>query len=168
MSTNEPEDVSDVVRSMQRSAHYRLHPFATMPLPTEATAGAPDGSSVRVLLGLAGGSMAHFELAAGHAARAVCHRTVEEIWYIVAGRGEMWRRQQDREEVVSLTRGVCVTIPLGTHFQFRADTSGPLSAVAITMPPWPGDEEAVVVSGPWLPTVSLPDVESGSRGATDR
>ncbi len=168
MSSKEPEDLSDVVRSMQGSDPGQLHPFATMQLPIDAMALAPDGSQVRGLLGLADGSMAHFELAAGHVARAVCHRTVEEIWYIVAGRGEMWRLQQDREEVVSLTPGVCLTIPLGTRFQFRADTSGPLSALAITMPPWPGAEEAVVVSGPWSPTVPLPDVESGSRGSTDR
>lgn len=167
MSSKEPEDVGDAVRSIQTSAPDQVHPFATMRLPIDATAVAPDGSQVRVLLGLAEGSMAHFELAAGHVARAVRHRTVEEIWYIVDGRGEMWRRQQDREEVVSLMRGVCITIPLGTHFQFRADTSGALSAVAITMPPWPGDEEAVVVSGAWLPTVSTPDVESRSRGSTD-
>ena len=30
---------------------------------------------------------------------------------------------------------------------------GPLSFVAITMPPWPGMEEAAPVAGPWAPTV---------------
>ncbi len=34
----------------------------------------------------------------------------------------------------------------------RASASEALSAVAITMPPWPGDDEAVRVAGPWKPS----------------
>jgi mannose-6-phosphate isomerase-like protein (cupin superfamily) len=127
-------------------------PFSTLTLPVEPTVVAPDGSDVRVLLSLAGGSMAHFELAAGAVSHAVEHRTVEELWYVIGGRGEMWRRQADREEIVALRAGVCLTIPLGTRFQFRAASEGPLSAVAVTMPPWPGDGEAVPVPGPWPPS----------------
>ena len=97
--------------------------------------------------------MAHFELAAGQVAKAVTHRTVEEIWWVLAGRGEMWRQQQGREEVIVLEPGVCLTIPLGTHFQFRASATEAVSAVAITMPPWPGEGEAVVVPGPWTPSL---------------
>ena len=52
--------------------------------------------------------------------KAVAHRTVEEIWFFLAGRGQMWRRQDDHEEIVTVEPGVCLTIPLGTHFQFRA------------------------------------------------
>lgn len=114
---------------------------------------ALDGSDVRVLLGLQGGAMAHFELAPGQTSRAVTHRTVEEIWVCVSGRGEMWRRQGEQEEVVRVEPGVCLTIPLGTHFQFRALGREPLGAVAVTMPPWPGDGEATVVAGRWQPTV---------------
>jgi mannose-6-phosphate isomerase-like protein (cupin superfamily) len=127
--------------------------FQTTTLPTDPTVAAPDGSDVRVLLGLAGGGMAHFQLAAGQAARAVVHRTVEEIWYVVAGRGEMWRRAGEREEVTELRPGVCLTLPLGTHFQFRAAPDQGVSAVAITMPPWPGPDEALWVPGPWTPSV---------------
>jgi mannose-6-phosphate isomerase-like protein (cupin superfamily) len=128
--------------------------FSTLMLPTDATVRAPDGSDVRVLLGLSGGGMAHFQLAAGQTARAVTHRTVEEIWYVVDGRGEMWRRAGDREEVTPLAPGVCLTIPLGTHFQFRAAPDQAVSAVAITLPPWPGPDEAVWVAGPWTPSVA--------------
>ena len=53
---------------------------------------------------------------------AVVHRTVEEIWFVLAGRGEMWRKQGEREEIVDLAPGQCLTLPLGTHFQFRAST----------------------------------------------
>lgn len=126
-------------------------PFATKHLPTTPDVVAPDGSDVRILLALPGGSMAHFELAPGRTSRAVAHRTVEEIWFFLGGRGEMWRRQGEREEVTPVAAGVCITIPLGTHFQFRSFGPAPLTAVAITMPPWPGDDEAYPVPGPWEP-----------------
>jgi mannose-6-phosphate isomerase-like protein (cupin superfamily) len=126
--------------------------FATMHLPTHPTVVAPDGSDVRVLLGLSAGSMAHFELGAGKVAQAVTHRTVEEVWFVLAGRGEMWRKQNQREESVTLEPGVCLTIPVGTHFQFRASATESVSAVAITMPPWPGEGEAILVSGPLVPS----------------
>ncbi len=127
--------------------------FATKRLSADADVAAPDGSDVRILLGLAGGGAAHFQLAPGKTSRAVTHRTVEEIWFFVGGRGEMWRRQGDREEVVAVEPGVCLTIPLGTRFQFRALAGEPLAAFGVTMPPWPGDGEAIVVNGKWPPTV---------------
>ena len=123
--------------------------FATLALPAAARVVAPDGSDVRVLLGLAGGTMARFELPAGSTSRAVAHRTVEEIWYVLDGRGEMWRRQAGREEVVELVPGRCLTLPRGTHFQFRASAAEPLAVLGITMPPWPGADEAFAVPGPW-------------------
>ncbi len=126
--------------------------FATTRLPIDPTVVAPDGSDVRVLLGLTSGGMAHFELAASKTARAVTHRTVEEIWFVVAGRGEIWRKQGEREEIVTLEPGVCLTIPLGTHFQFRAAVDDAVSVIAITMPLWPGEGEAQFVPGPWQPT----------------
>jgi mannose-6-phosphate isomerase-like protein (cupin superfamily) len=130
-----------------------MTPFDTKHLPTERSAVAPDGSDVRILLGLKGGGMAHFELAPNQTSKAVTHRTVEEIWYFVAGRGQMWRMQNARAEIIDLHPGVCLTIPLGTHFQFRSLSDGPLAAIGVTMPPWPGDGEAVIVSGNWEPTV---------------
>ena len=129
-----------------------MDPFSTLRLPADPTVTAPDGSDVRVLLALAGGSMAHFELAPGQTSHAVVHRTVEEIWYVLAGRGQMWRRQGEVEQVTVLEPGMCLTIPVGTRFQFRAASESALSAVAITMPPWPGEGEAEAVDGPWMPT----------------
>ncbi|HVZ08830.1 hypothetical protein [Rhodopila sp.] len=60
---------------------------ATKVLPPDCDVLAPDGAEVRVLLARAGGSMAHFRLPAGQVSRAVRHRTVEEIWYILSGTG---------------------------------------------------------------------------------
>jgi mannose-6-phosphate isomerase-like protein (cupin superfamily) len=127
--------------------------FTTSRLSPERNLVATDGSDVRILQTLSGGALAHFTLAPWQASTAVVHRTVEEIWYFLSGRGEMWRKQEGREEVVPVEAGVCVTIPLGTHFQFRSLGDEPLVALAATMPPWPGDGEAVVVPGRWSPTV---------------
>jgi mannose-6-phosphate isomerase-like protein (cupin superfamily) len=126
--------------------------FATMQLPVERDDLALDGSEVRVLLGLERGGMAHFSLPPGAVSAAVTHRTVEEIWFFVGGRGEMWRKQGEEEAIVPVERGVCLTIPLGTYFQFRSLGEEPLAAVGVTMPPWPGPDEAIEVGGIWQAT----------------
>jgi mannose-6-phosphate isomerase-like protein (cupin superfamily) len=127
--------------------------FATLPLDAAPLVKAPDGSDVRPLLSLAGGSLAHFELAPGKTSIAVAHGTVEEIWFVIGGRGEMWRKAGEREEMTALAADVSLTIPLGTAFQFRSFGPETLAIVAITMPPWPGEGEAYAVEGKWAPSV---------------
>jgi hypothetical protein len=85
--------------------------------------------------------------------KAVAHRTVEEVWYIVSGRGRIWRKLGEQEEIAELAPGTSLTIPTGTHFQFRCDGYQPLNAIGATMPPWPGENEAFFVDGAWQPTV---------------
>ena len=123
--------------------------FETKRLPLTPDVVAPDGSDVRVLARTERGSMAHFELAPGRVSDAIRHRTVDEIWFVLSGRGEIWRKQGNREDIVALEPGVSVTIPVGTHFQFRASGDTALEAIGVTMPPWPGDTEAVPVPGKW-------------------
>lgn len=122
---------------------------ATTSLPLVHDVIAPDGSEVRLLLSLTGGSMAHFLLHPNQASRPVRHRTVEEIWYILSGTGEMWRAANGQQTIVPLSQNTCLTIPVGTAFQFRCTGNDVLTAIAITMPPWPGDDEAEIVTGPW-------------------
>jgi mannose-6-phosphate isomerase-like protein (cupin superfamily) len=129
-------------------------PFNTKSLPATRDAVAPDGSDVRVLVATTRGSFAHFELAAGETSVAVRHRTVEEIWYFLQGRGQMWRELDGHEQMVGVASGVCIAIPTGTAFQLRASGREPLAAIAATMPPWPGPGEAVIVDGPWKPTLT--------------
>jgi mannose-6-phosphate isomerase-like protein (cupin superfamily) len=114
---------------------------------------AADGSEVRILCQTGRGSMAHFTLAPGAIAKAVAHRTIDEVWYVVSGRGRIWRRLDGQEEIVLMRAGVSLTIPRGTQFQFRAEGDAPLAAVGVAMPPWPGDDEVYVVEGPWQATV---------------
>ncbi len=126
--------------------------FSTKRLPQAPDLLAPDGSDVRVLVRTERGGMAHFELAPGRASDPIRHLTVDEIWFVLSGRGEIWRKQGDREEVTALESGISLTIPVGTHFQFRATGDNALEAVGVTMPPWPGDTEAVPVPGKWKST----------------
>jgi mannose-6-phosphate isomerase-like protein (cupin superfamily) len=108
---------------------------------------APDGSQVRPLLRCAGGSMAHFALGPGKTSMPVVHKTVDELWTVIAGRGELWRRCQEEEMIVTLEKGVCVSIPAGVAFQFKSAGDERLEIVAVTLPPWPGADEASSASG---------------------
>jgi mannose-6-phosphate isomerase-like protein (cupin superfamily) len=114
---------------------------------------APDGSEIRLLVSTSRASMVHCALPPGHVTHAVRHRSVEEVWYCIAGRGEAWRRSSDGEETIGLDPGVALTIPLGTELQFRATGNQRLELVIATMPPWPGAHEAEPVAGVWEPTV---------------
>lgn len=123
--------------------------FTTRSTPREPDDMAPDGSEVRLLAQLDSCGMAEFRLPAGRVSQAVEHRTVEEIWYVVSGAGEMWRSQEGREEVVRLSAGLSLTIPVGTRFQFRAIDGRTLIVIGVTIPRWPGPEEGQVREGRW-------------------
>ena len=112
---------------------------------------APDGSEIRLLPGLGRGSMVHCTLPAGAVTRAVSHRSVDELWFCLGGSGQVWRRRAEVEEIVDVERDVALSIPVGTAFQFRATGGEPLRLVIVTMPPWPGEAEAVPVEGAWAP-----------------
>ena len=123
--------------------------FVTHHLAELPDAIAPDGSEVRLLAATERGSMAQFSLPPGGISIAVCHRTVEELWYFTGGRGRFWRKSKNTGETVDVYPGVSISIPVGTHFQFRCDGTEPLQAVGVTMPPWPGTGEAFAVPGLW-------------------
>ena len=123
--------------------------FDTLPLPSHYDYLAPDQSEIRLLLTATGGGLCHCTLPPGQVSTAVTHKTVEEIWYFLQGQGEVWRKQGDQEDCVTVVAGVCLTIPLGTHFQFRNTGEENLCFVIATMPPWPGADEAIEVQGYW-------------------
>ena len=128
--------------------------WATMRTPRGMDVRAPDGSEIRLLPRMEGRvSVVHCLLPAGGVSQAVRHRTVDEVWYVLGGRGEVWRRDEVDEEVVAVRAGVALTIPAGTSFQFRTLGPRPLRLVIATLPPWPGDAEAAPVAGYWEPRV---------------
>ena len=115
---------------------------------------APDGSEIRLLATTAQAatraSLCEVTLPAGQVSRPVRHRTVEEIWYVVAGRGHVWRcppsAEADSAEPLAVSPGDALVIPTGWSFQFRADDATPLRFLCFTCPPWPGDDEAIAVA----------------------
>jgi mannose-6-phosphate isomerase-like protein (cupin superfamily) len=123
--------------------------FDTVRLPDAYDVLAPDTSEIRVLGRVRGGSMAHGTLDPGGVSLAVVHRTVEEIWYVLDGQAEIWRKQGDREEVIAADAGTSITIPVGTHFQFRTLGNVQFRFIMCTLPPWPGEGEAVRVPDYW-------------------
>ena len=112
---------------------------------------APDGSEVRELVATSRGSMVHCTLPPGATSVAVAHRTVDELWYFVSGRGQVWRRTGDQESILDVEPGVSLSIEAGAHFQFRNTGEDDLCFVIATMPPWPGEDEAYSVRGRWTP-----------------
>ena len=110
---------------------------------------APDTSEIRLLPATSQGGCAHCLLPPGKASHAVKHKTVEEIWYVISGTGEMWQKSDEQECINKLDAGTSITIPTGNHFQFRNTGIEPLCILIVTMPPWPGKEEAIPVDGYW-------------------
>ena len=129
---------------------------------------APDGSQVRLLLtgehGATRCSVVEVTIAAGEVSRPVRHRTVEEAWYILSGAGEVWRcppgTPSGQVAPVSVCAGDALVIPTGWAFQFRAGAGSDLRFVCVTMPAWPGMDEAVDLpqGGLGAATLAPPDV----------
>ena len=126
--------------------------FATVLLPDAPDVIAPDGSEVRLLASLPSGSSAEFLLHPGQVSVAVRHRTVSELWYVIGGSGQLWRSDAAAATTTQVAAGTSASIPVGTSFQFRNDGDVPLRILGVTMPPWPGDDEAELVPGEWQPS----------------
>ena len=93
---------------------------------------APDGSEIRLLAderhGASKSSMVEVVLPAGQVSRPVYHRTVEETWHILEGRGRVWRCPPDVDAAIvpphDVSPGDTLVIPTGWLFQFAAGSDG--------------------------------------------
>jgi mannose-6-phosphate isomerase-like protein (cupin superfamily) len=140
-------------------------PAISHPAPVRAAVApdaiAPDGSEVRYLLGTPNGStrasLVEITIQAGQVSRPVRHRTVEEAWYLLEGHGRVWRQAPNDTPGTTDTVGPgdTLAIPLGWAFQFAANDDEAMRFLCVTMPPWPGADEAVPVAegGLGAPTV---------------
>lgn len=125
-----------------------LPPYQTLLMAEAGSETAPDGSNVRPLLRFPEGSMARFEFSAGQVSHAVRHPELDELWYVIDGSGEMWRKQNQTSSIEPLAAGTCVSIPRNTAFQCRAGGAG-MAVIAVTLPAWSGDSNAIEVIGHW-------------------
>jgi len=139
----------DLEGQVLSTAKLRPGPWSTTDIGERYDYLAPDGSEIRLLPTYDNGGLAACRLPAGRISSAVRHRTVQEIWYVVDGSGQMWRADGEAEEVVDLDPATCVTIPTGVSFQFRASESVSLDIVIATFPRWAGPDEAEPVGGHW-------------------
>src|SRR5687767_12926610 len=71
---------------------------------------APDGSEIYLLPNVRGGGLAYCRLPRQATSHAVRHQTVDEVWYVVSGDGELWRQRDGVDDVTALHSGVAVTI----------------------------------------------------------
>jgi mannose-6-phosphate isomerase-like protein (cupin superfamily) len=116
--------------------------WGTCDVADEPTHIAPDGSEIRELLRIPAGGLAHCRLAPGAVSLPIRHRTVEEVWFVISGTGDLWRAGDDAAEKVDLRPRRGVSIPTGIAFQFRATGARPLEILIGTFPEWPGPDEA--------------------------
>jgi len=123
-------------------------PVGRRSLASDAT--APDGSEIRLLIGQRHGaahaSMVEVLLPSGQVSRPVWHRNVEEVWYVLEGCGQVWRCAPDDDprkiSPVWVNAGDALTIPVRWTFQFSAPDDVALLFLCVTVPPWPGEDEA--------------------------
>ena len=123
----------------------------TRSFPSAPEGRSPAGAEIRYLMEGETGSMIHSTVPPGQVNRATVHATVSEFWHVLSGEGQIWRRDGAGEETTDLRRGVSIDIPVGTAFQYRCRGIDPLRFVCISMPRWPGAQEATVIEGPWKP-----------------
>src|SRR6476619_234254 len=123
----------------------------TRSFPPRADCRSPAGAEIRNLIAGETGSMIHSTVPPGQVNRAAIHATVSEFWHVLSGEGQIWRRDGIGEETTVLGRGVSSDSPVGTAFQYRCTGVDPLQFLCVTMPPWPGNEEATFIEGPWQP-----------------
>jgi mannose-6-phosphate isomerase-like protein (cupin superfamily) len=125
----------------------------TTPLPERPDAKSPAGAEIRYLVDGERGNMIHSTVPPHQINKATVHATVSEFWYVLEGRGAIWRDDGRNSCVVDLVPDTAIDIPVGTSFQYRNVSDTDLKFICIAMPPWPGDSEATYVQGIWQPTV---------------
>jgi len=125
----------------------------TTMLPENADAKSPAGADIRYLMDGKTGNMIHSTVPPHQVNKATVHATVSEFWYVLEGRGEIWRDDGVENSVTDLVPGTAIDIPVGTAFQYRNVSDTDLKFICVSMPRWPGDSEATYITGKWHATV---------------
>lgn len=96
-----------------------------------------DGSVIRSLLdrtnsSVAQQSLAEATIAAGEATERHYHRVLEELYYVVSGRGDMELDGEHHE----VGPGDAILIPPGAWHQLRANQGGEIKILCCCAPPY--------------------------------
>ena len=114
---------------------------------------APDGTEVRILCGVSRGGLRCFHyhrVPSPGRSRTGPSTSCGMSSRAAAGYGAS---SATARGLWILMRGLSLSLPTGTHFQFRCDGPEPLTILGATMPPWPGPHEAHAVAGIWPATL---------------
>ena len=113
---------------------------------------APDNSEIRELVDVSEASMVHCTLPVGAVSLTVSHVSVDEMWYVLSGQGKLWRSKPGTPQsmVINLEPGLAISIERSTHFQFKNTGKEALTLVIATIPPWPGEAEAIREKDFWV------------------
>ena len=65
--------------------------------------------------------MVHCTLPVGAVSLTVSHVSVDEMWYVLSGKGKLWRSKPGTPQsmVINLEPGLAISIARSTHFQFK-------------------------------------------------
>lgn len=110
---------------------------------------AIDKSEIRLLVKNDLGSLDHGTFAPGEVSIAGYHQTVQEFWYIISGRGQMWQKKGNDEKIFDLVPGSSIIVYPRTHLQFKNDGNEKLTFILVCLPPWPGKDEFIKIKGYW-------------------
>jgi hypothetical protein len=75
-------------------------------LPEHPDAKSPAGADIRFVMACEAGNMIHSTVPPQQVNRATMHATVSELWFVLEGRGEIWRIDGDESCVTALVPGV--------------------------------------------------------------
>jgi mannose-6-phosphate isomerase-like protein (cupin superfamily) len=118
---------------------------------------ATDRSEIRKLFTTERASVVHCTLPPKATSAAVRNVETDEIWFFIGGQGNIWLREEGEVKgtVEKITPGVCLTIPMGVHFQYRSTGETPLAFLCVTMPPFQSNEaNTLEVEAYWDPPYS--------------
>ena len=124
-----------------------LNLAAVSPVAESAAPGTT--TQIRYLLKTERGDITHAVCPPGETSPVHFLPELFEAYYVLAGRGEIWRQISDREEITALRPGRLVQIPAGTRFQYRAYSDASLVFLVVVLPTWREELFHLVEGGPW-------------------